>query len=73
MRSTWGVPRFRVIFPKTNFGKGMLIFHKNSGKGNNIWKKFQTGSVILMAQMTNQTKAELIDYFYQVWPKNPQF
>ena len=42
------------------------LFHKNSGK------KFQIGSVILMAQMTNQKKTELIDYFDIVWTKNPQ-
>ena len=47
--------------------KGMPIFHKNSGKGYNIWKKFQIGSVILMAQMTKQKKAQLIDYFGLVW------
>ena len=41
----------------------MSIFHKNSEKGYNIWKKFHIGSVILMAQMTNQKKTELIDYF----------
>ena len=51
----------------------MLIFHKNSGKGYNICKKFQIGSVILMTQMTNQKKTELIDFFYLVWTKNPQF
>ena len=50
----------------------MSIFHKNSGKSYNIWKKFQIGSGILIAQMTNQTKAELIDYFDLVWTKNPQ-
>ena len=43
----------------------MSIFHKNSGKGYNICKKFQIGSVILMTQMTNQTKTELIDFFDQ--------
>ena len=41
----------------------MSIFHKNSGKGYNICKKFQTGSVILMTQMTNRKKTELIDFF----------
>ena len=51
----------------------MSIFHKNSEKGYNIWKKFQIGSVILMAQMTNQKKTELTDYFDLVWTKNPQF
>ena len=51
----------------------MSIFHKNSGKGYNICKKFQIGSVILMAQMTNQKKTELIDFFDLVWTKNPQF
>ena len=60
------------IFHK-NSEKGMLIFHKNSGKGNNTCKKFQIGSVILMAQMTNQKKTEFIDYFHLVWTKNPQF
>ena len=48
----------------------MSIFHKNSGKG---YKKFQIGSVILMTQMTNQNKTELIDFFDLVWTKNPQF
>ena len=51
----------------------MSIFHKNSGKGYNICKKFQIGSVILMTQMTNQKKTELIDFFDLVWTKNPQF
>ena len=49
------------------------FFHKNSGKGYNICKKFQTVSVILMTQMTNQKKTELIDFFDLVWTKNPQF
>ena len=30
-------------------------------------------SVTLMAQMTNQKKTELNDYFDLVWTKNPQF
>ena len=51
----------------------MSVFRKNSEKGYNIWKNFQMGSVILMAQMTNQKKTELIDYFHLVWAKNPQF
>ena len=51
----------------------MSIFHKNSGKGYNICKKFQMRSVILMTQITNQQKTELIDFFDLVWTKNPQF
>ena len=51
----------------------MSVFHKNSGKGYNIWKKFKIGSVILMTQMTNQKETKLIDYFGLVWTKNPQF
>ena len=58
-----GVPRVRVIFSRKSSEKGMSIFHKNSGKGYNICKKFQIGSVILMTQMTNQKKTELIDFF----------
>ena len=73
MRSTRGVPRVRDIFSRKNSGKGMSIFHKNSEKGYNICKKFQIGSVILMTQMTNQKKTELIDFFDLVWTKNPQF
>ena len=42
----------------------MSIFHKNSGKGYNTCKEFRIGSVILMAQITNQKKTELIDYFH---------
>ena len=68
-----GVPRVRVIFSTKNSEKGMSIFHKNSGKGYNICKKFQIGSVILMRQMTNQKKTEFIDFFYLVWTRNPQF
>ena len=49
------------------------FFTKKSAKGYNIWKKFQIGSVILMAQMTNQKKTELIDYLDLVWAKNPAF
>ena len=67
------MPRVRAIFLKQNSEKGMPIFHKNSGKGYNICKKFQIGSVILMTQMTDQTKTELIDFFDLVWTKNPQF
>ena len=67
------MPRVRVTFSRKNSEKGMSIFHKNSGKGFNICKKFQIGSVILMTQMTNQKKTELIDFFDLVWTKNPQF
>ena len=38
-------------------------------QGYNIWKKFQIGSVILMAQNTKQKKAQLIDYFSHFFPK----
>ena len=51
----------------------MSIFHKNSRKGHNIFKKLQIWSVILMAQITNQMKTELTDHFHLVWTKNPQF
>ena len=47
----------------------MSIFRKNSGKSYNICKKFQIGTVILMTQMTNQKKTELIDLFDLVWTK----
>ena len=47
-------------------------FTKIPEKGYNICEKFQIGSVILMAQMTNQNKTELIDYFDTAWTKNPQ-
>ena len=67
------MPRIRVIFSRKKSEKGLSIFHKNSGKGYNICKKFQIGSVILMTQMTNQKKTELIDIFDLVWTKNPQF
>ena len=55
------------------FRKGYVNFSQNSGKGYNICKKFQIGSVILMTQMTNQKKTELIDFFDLVWTKNPKF
>ena len=61
------------IFSRKNSEKGMSIFHKNSGKGYNICKKFQIGSVILMTQMTNQKKTELIDFFDLVWTKIHNF
>ena len=67
------MPRIRVIFSRKNSEKGTSFFHKKSGKGYNICKKFQIGSVILMTQMTNQKKTELIDFFDLVWIKNPQF
>ena len=67
------MPRIRVIFSRKNSEKGMSLFHKNSGKGYNICKKFQIGSVNLMTQMTNQKKTELIDFFGLVWTKSPQF
>ena len=51
----------------------MSIFHKDSGKGYNICKKFHIGSVILMTQMTNQKKTELIDFFDLVWTKIHNF
>ena len=49
------------------------FFRNIPGKGYNVWKKFQMGSVILMTQMANQKKTELIDDFNLVWTKNPQF
>ena len=55
------------------FRKGYANFHKNSGKGYNICKKFQIGSVILMTQMTNQKNTELIDFFDLVWTKIHNF
>ena len=67
------MPRVRVIFSTKNSEKGMSIFHKNSGKDYNICKKFQIGSVILMTEMTNRKKTELIDFFDLVWTKNLQF
>ena len=67
------MPRFRVTFSRKKSEKGISIFRKNSGKGYNICKKFQIGPVILMTQMTNQKKTELIDLFDLVWTKNPQF
>ena len=44
----------------------MPIFNTNSRKGYNICKNFQIGSAILMAQMTNQMKTKLTDYFHLV-------
>ena len=65
---------FRVIFSRKNSERSMSIFQQNSGKGYNVWKKFQIGSVtcILMTEMTNQRKTELIVDFELVWTKNPQ-
>ena len=62
-----------VIFSRKTAEKGMSIFHKNSGKGYNICKKFQIGSIILMTQMTNQKKTELIDFFDLVGQKIHNF
>ena len=70
------MPRVRVIFSRKNSEKGMSIFHKNPGKDYNICKKckkFQIGSVILMTQITNQKKTELIDFFDLVWTKIHKF
>ena len=60
------MPRVRVTFLRENSEKGMPIFNTNSRKGYNICKNFQIGSAILMAQMTNQTKTKLTDYFHLV-------
>ena len=67
------MPRVRVIFSRKNSEKGMSIFHKNSGKGYNICKKFEIGSVILITQMTNQKKTGLIDFFDLVWTRLHNF
>ena len=56
MRSTRECATNKGHFKRKNSEKGKSIFHKNSGKGYNICKKFQIGSVILMAQMTNQKR-----------------
>ena len=54
MRSTRGVPLFRIIFSRKNFKKGMSIFQKKSAKGYNVCKrKFQIGPHSLMTRMTN--------------------
>ena len=60
---------FQEKFPK----RVCQFFTKNSGKGYNICKKLQIGSVILIGQMTNQKKTELTHYFHLVLTKNPQF
>ena len=74
MRSTRGCAKCKGHIFKEKFRKGYVNFFQNSGKSYNIWKKFRTGSVILMTQMTNQkNKTELIDYFNLVWTKNPQY
>ena len=67
------MPLFKVIVSRKNSEKGYVNFQKNSGKGYNVWKKFQIGSVILMTQMTNQKKTELTNDFNLVWTKNSQF
>ena len=67
------MPRIRVIFSRKSSEEGISIFQKKSEKGYNICKIFQIGSVILMTQMTNQKKTELIDFFDLVWTKNPHF
>ena len=53
--------------------KRVCQFSQKFGKGYNICKKFQIGSVILMTQMTNQKKTELIDFFDLVWTKIHNF
>ena len=58
---------------KEKFQKGMPIFHKNSGKGYNIWKKFRIRVSFFDGTNTNQKTTELIDYFDLVWTKHPQF
>ena len=67
------MPRVRVIFSRKNSEKGYVNFSQKFRKGYNICKKFLIGSVILMTQMTNPKKTELIDFFDLVWTKNPQF
>ena len=62
-------PYFQEKIPK----RVCQFFKKIQERAYNICKKFQIGSVILMKQMTNQKKTELIDFFDPVWPKNPQF
>ena len=63
---------FRAIFSEKNSEKGTSVVQKNSGKGCDVWKKFQIGLIILMTQMTNQKKTELIDDLDLAWTKNPQ-
>ena len=62
---------FRVIVVRKNSDKGVPIFRKSFGKGYNVWKKFQIGSVILMTQMISQKKIELFDNLDLVLTKNP--
>ena len=62
---------FRVIFARKNSDKGVSIFQKSLGKGYNVWKKFQIGSVILMTQTISQKKIELFDNLGLVLTKNP--
>ena len=69
MRSTRGVPRIRVIFSRKSAERVCQFFTKIPERAIISVKKFQIGSVILMAQMTNQKKTELIDYFHLVWER----
>ena len=51
----------------------MSIFHKIPERAIISVRNSSLGSVILMTQMTNQKKTELIDFLDLVWTKNPQF
>ena len=57
-------------FQEKNPKRVCQFLHKNSGKGYNVCKKFQIGSVILMTQMTHKKKTNFFDL---VWTKNPKF
>ena len=64
---------YKVCFSREDCERGRLISQENYGKCYDFWKKFLTGSLILMTQMTNEKITKLMDNFDQVWIKNPQF
>ena len=61
---------FQEKIPK----KGISIFHKNSERAIiTSVRNSRQGQLVFIAQMTNQKKTELIDYFHLVWTKIHNF
>ena len=62
-----------AIFSRKNSEKSTVNFSQNFRKELQYLEEIPDGVSYLMAQIANQKKTKLIDYFDLVWNNNPQF
>ena len=73
MRSIRGCARCYGYIFKENSEKSTVNFSQNFRKELQYLEEIPDRVSYLMAQIANQKKTKLINYFDLVWNKNPQF